>query len=76
MVNYLVILNPQEHVKAITLRSGKELKQSKLKGKEDKKIATKEEQSKRPEIPKEVEKPKLKLFLNNPPLYVPPMPYP
>ena len=59
--------NPRGHVKVVTLRSRKELSDpvTKMKNNEEKKVMEEDEM-----IPGRIN------FLNNPPSYVPPVPYP
>ena len=68
--------NTKEHVMVVTLKSDEVLKQHKIKENEDKKFKAKEEQCEKSKMLKEVEKPRLKLFPNNLPLYIPPIPFP
>ena len=66
--------NPKEYVKAVTLRSGKMLKEL-VKGTDEKEGPSKVEEEVMVEQ-KEAEKPKSKLFPDNPPPYKPPLPFP
>ena len=70
-------VNPREHINVITLKSEKELIQPRVKSQklEGKKMAKK--QNDKQEVYEEVEKLILKFFSpNNPPTYIPPIPYP
>ena len=60
----------------ISLRSGNKLKQPELQENEDKEIVVEEEKYKRLKMPKEVGKPKLKLFPHHSSPYVPSILYP
>ena len=66
--------NPREHVKAITLQSGKELKDPIKRTNEEGETRKIEEEAMVEQ--KEAEKPKSKLFSDNPTPYKPPLPFP
>ncbi|KAI3461988.1 hypothetical protein Pfo_018651 [Paulownia fortunei] len=70
-------INPKENVHAITLRSGKELPELERKVTTPKELANGRVVEKFYDTPsKEVDEPKSKLFPDNPPPYVPPIPFP
>ena len=70
--------NPREHVKAIILRNGKELSHptTETKNNEEKKVAEEEQRVEMQKIKENEVIPRRISFLDNPPSYVPPIPYP